>query len=189
MSLEATGIYSLDLALALDAAEQIEVAVLNPKVVNRFAQTLRRSRPTAADAWVLSEYSRRMAFTAWRAPDRNGLQLRTISRHIDGLSVEHTREQNRLHAAQGSTAAPRCVVQDSEALAGFAGAAHGKTAARGHGADSTRRNACERQFDLMISIPGIAEISALQVLGETGPAVAGAVGAAVGGPQRSRSGA
>ena len=42
MSLEATGIYSLDLAVALDAADGIEVAVLNPKVVHRFAQTLRR---------------------------------------------------------------------------------------------------------------------------------------------------
>jgi transposase len=32
VSLEATGIYSLDLAFALDAAGGIEVAVLNPKV-------------------------------------------------------------------------------------------------------------------------------------------------------------
>jgi hypothetical protein len=32
-SLEATGIYSLDLALALNAAEGIEVAALNPKAV------------------------------------------------------------------------------------------------------------------------------------------------------------
>src|ERR1039457_3926723 len=38
VSLEATGIYSLDLALVLDAAPQIELAVLNPKLVNRFAQ-------------------------------------------------------------------------------------------------------------------------------------------------------
>jgi len=41
--MEATGTYSLDVALALDTAEGIEVAVLNPKTVNRFAQTLRRS--------------------------------------------------------------------------------------------------------------------------------------------------
>jgi transposase len=52
VSLEATGIYSLDLAFALDAAEGIEVAVLNPKVANRFAQTIRRSKTDAADAEV-----------------------------------------------------------------------------------------------------------------------------------------
>jgi len=86
--------------------------VLNPKVVNRFAQTLRRSKTDTADAQVLAEYSRRMPFTAWRPPNRNGLALRTISRHLDGLTVEHTREHNRLHAAQGSTATPACVVQD-----------------------------------------------------------------------------
>jgi len=164
VSLEATGIYSLDLALALDAAEQIEVAVLNPKVANRFAQSLRRSKTDSADAWVLSEYSQRMEFTAWRAPSRSGLQLRMISRYIAGLTVEHTREQNRLHAARGS-ATPGCVVQDlkrslaslkrrmvrlrREAMALIA-------------SDETLR----RRFELMISIPGIAEISALQVLGE-----------------------
>jgi transposase len=49
VSVEATGIYSLDLALALDAAPHIELAVLNPKMVNRFAQTLRRSKTDAAD--------------------------------------------------------------------------------------------------------------------------------------------
>jgi hypothetical protein len=47
VSLEATGIYSLDLAFVLDAAEGIEVAVLNPKVANRFGQTIRR-RPGSA---------------------------------------------------------------------------------------------------------------------------------------------
>src|ERR1039458_9420163 len=42
VSLEATGIYSLDLALALEAAEGLEVAVLNPKLVNRFRSEERR---------------------------------------------------------------------------------------------------------------------------------------------------
>src|SRR5258708_10516788 len=67
VSLEATGIYSLDLAFALDAAEEIEVAVLNPKVANRFAQTIRRSKTDAADAEVLAEYAHRMPCTAWIA--------------------------------------------------------------------------------------------------------------------------
>jgi len=69
VSLEATGTYSLDVALALDAAEGIEVAVLNPKTVNRFAQTLRRSKTDAADTAALAEYSRRMEFVAGLAPE------------------------------------------------------------------------------------------------------------------------
>ena len=81
--LEATGIYSLDLAFALDAAEGIEVAVLNPKVANRFAQTIRRSKTDAADAEVLAEYTHRMPFTAWIAPSASSMRLRAIVRHVE----------------------------------------------------------------------------------------------------------
>jgi transposase len=66
--LEATGIYSLDLALALHATSRIELAVLNPKLVNRFAQTLVRSQNDPSAALVLAEYSQRMPFSAWVAP-------------------------------------------------------------------------------------------------------------------------
>jgi transposase len=63
-------VYSLDLSMPLSIAEGIEVAVLNPKAANRFAQTIRRSKTDAADAEVLAEYSRRMPFTAWCAPNQ-----------------------------------------------------------------------------------------------------------------------
>jgi transposase len=86
VSLEATGIYSLDLAFALDAAEGIEVAVLNPKVANRFAQTIRRSKTDAADAEVLAEYTHRMPFTAWIALSSSSMRLRSIVRHVESLA-------------------------------------------------------------------------------------------------------
>src|SRR5258707_2400896 len=70
VSLEATGIYSMDLALALDAAEGVEVAVLNPKRVHDFARSLRRSKTDSADAQVLAEFSLRMEFKAWQRPSR-----------------------------------------------------------------------------------------------------------------------
>ena len=85
MSLEATGIYSLDLSFAFDAAEGIEVAVLNLKVANRFAQTIRRSKTDAADAAVLAEYTHRMPFAAWIAPSSSSMRLRSIVRHVESL--------------------------------------------------------------------------------------------------------
>lgn len=112
VSLEATGIYSIDLAFALDAADGIEVAVLNPKVANRFAQTIRRSKTDAADAEVLAEYTHRMPFTAWVAPSSSSMRLRSIVRHVESLSVQSAQNQNRLHAAHGSTSTPNCIVQD-----------------------------------------------------------------------------
>ena len=82
-SLEATGIFSMDLALALDAAAGIEVAVLNPKRVHDFAKSMmRRSKTDRADAAVLAEFSMRMEFVAWQRPSQSALQLRAISRHL-----------------------------------------------------------------------------------------------------------
>jgi transposase len=74
-AVEATGLYSLDLALALHAATGIEVAVLNPKMVNRFAATLCRSKTDPADAQVLAEYARRMPFQAWHPPNSRLIPL------------------------------------------------------------------------------------------------------------------
>ena len=168
VSLEATGIYSLDLALALDAAAGIEVAVLNPKAVHRFAVTPRRSKTDKADAQALAEYSRRMPFVAWRAPDRQALRLRTLSRHIDGLTVEQTRQSNQLHAAQGSSSTPPCVVHDlKRALAALQRRILRlrREALALVQADDTLR----RRFELLIGMPGIAQISALQLLGELAP--------------------
>jgi transposase len=168
VSLEATGIYSLDLALALDRAEGIEVAVLNPKIIHRFAQTLRRSKTDSADAQALAEYSRRMPFTPWCAPSVNGLQLRTISRHVQGLVVEHTRQNNRLHAAEKSVATPRCVVSDLKRS--MASLQRRIVRLRREARELVRGDeTIQKRFELLIRIPGIAEISALQLLGELSP--------------------
>lgn len=165
VALEATGIYSLDLALALDAAAGIELAVLNPKMVNRFAQTLRRSKTDTADAQVLAEYSRRMPFSAWQAPDPGALGLRAIGRHIEALVVQHTREHNRLHAAQGSAGTPRCVTEDlKRSLTGLDRRI--LKLRRAAQALILSDDQMSERFRLLIGIPGIAEASAVQILGE-----------------------
>ena len=165
VSLEATGIYSMDLALVLDAADGIEVAVLNPKQVHDFARSLRRSKTDSADAAVLAEFSLRMDFKAWQRPSRSALALRAISRHIEALGVEHTRAYNRLHAAQGSMATPRCVVDDlKRSLAGLERRMMKLRRQARAQVDSDDR--MREQFRLLTGVPGIAEISALQILGE-----------------------
>jgi transposase len=165
VSIEATGIYSLDLALALDAAPHIELAVLNPKRANRFAQTLRRSKTDSADALVLAEYSQRMPFIAWAPPSLSGLRLRTVGRHVAALVAQQTREQNRLHAAQSSVAAPRLIVDDlKRSLASL----HRRILKMRRSAMELIRGDAEMEerFQLLTAMPGIAAISALQILGE-----------------------
>ena len=71
--LEATGLYSLDLALALDRAEGIEVMVANPRAIADFAKALlQRSKTDKLDAEVMLEFVRRMPFVPWQPPNLTG---------------------------------------------------------------------------------------------------------------------
>jgi transposase len=165
VSLEATGIYSLDVALALDEAEGIEVAVLNPKLANQFAKTLGRSKTDRADAAALAEYSRRMRFVAWQRPSRNVLEVRALSRHIATLSEEHTRLGNRLHAAQGSTTTPRCVREDLKRSRTAIARRILKLRKQAR-AMVGRDPELSGKFQQLLSIPGVGETSAIQLLSE-----------------------
>jgi transposase len=65
--LEASGNYSLDLALTLQAHRQVEVSVVNPRPARRFAESLgERSKTDPVDAGVLCEYAARMPWVAWQ---------------------------------------------------------------------------------------------------------------------------
>lgn len=99
--MESTGVYGLDLAVALCRADGVEVMVLNPRVARRFAQALlKRSKTDPVDARVLREFPQRMDFVAWKPPASEKLQLRALGRRIAALTEMRTQEKNRLHAAE-----------------------------------------------------------------------------------------
>ena len=163
--LEATGPYSLDLALALHAAPGIEVAVLNPKFVHRFAATLCRNKTDPADAQVLAEYACRMPFQPWHPPRAAALELRALTRHIAALTQQHTLETNRLHAASASATGSRCVQQDlrrslhhlERRIERLRRAARAVVAAD---------DELDSRYALLVEMPGIGEASSLNLLGE-----------------------
>jgi transposase len=98
--LEATGVYSLDLALALHRAKRVEVMVANPRAVSQFAGAyLRRSKTDSLDANMIVEFAIRMDFDAWVPPEPHAFDLRAVSRRIEGMIKMATQEKNRLHAA------------------------------------------------------------------------------------------
>ncbi len=98
--LEATGVYSLDLALALHRADRVEVMVANPRAINQFAEAyMRRSKTDSLDANIILEFAMRMDFKAWSPPESHLLDLRAVSRRIAGMTKMATQEKNRLHAA------------------------------------------------------------------------------------------
>src|SRR5689334_13948031 len=65
--LEASGYYSLDLALTLQAHHQVEISVINPRRARRFAESLgERSKTDPVDTRVLCEYAARMPWVRWQ---------------------------------------------------------------------------------------------------------------------------
>lgn len=101
--LEATGVYSFDLAVLLGNTEGVVVGVVNPKVSHAFGQAIRsRSKTDSEDAQVLLEYAKRMDFEPWKPPARYEMELRSTTRRMNQLKAFVTAEKNRLHAATSS---------------------------------------------------------------------------------------
>lgn len=111
--MEATGNYSLDLALKLQADEGVELMVANPRATKKFAAAqMRRSKTDQIDAEVLCDFAERMEFVAWQPPEEAVLVLRGIARRMQALTVERTRELARLRHAEATETTPAVVIND-----------------------------------------------------------------------------
>ncbi len=98
--MEATGVYSVPLALALDADPRIEAMVANPKAIKHFATAiLQRGKTDSLDAGTILEFVERMPFKIWQPPSEEVLEIQHINRRVVQLNVELTRESNRHQAA------------------------------------------------------------------------------------------
>lgn len=112
--LEATGIYYLDLAVALYEAG-LPVSVINPKSFRHFAELkLTGSKTDPVDAALLAEYADRMEPQLWTPPARERLALRDLGRQINRLTASRTQAKNRLHALQSTRTTLAVLIEDEE---------------------------------------------------------------------------
>ena len=164
--LEASGNYSLDLALVLHAHRQVEVSVINPRRARKFAESLgERSKSDPVDARVLGQYAARMPWEPWQPPSAIALRLRAITRAIESLGVMHTQESNRAHALASSQALPLLVLRERQRHQHYL--ENRMRQLRREARRLIARDAdLERRYRLMLTVPGIGETSALQILGE-----------------------
>lgn len=164
--LEATGVYHLDLALALHATERIEVMVVNPRRMKDFSRANgQRSKHDRADAASALEYLERMPFQPWQPPSRQRLELRTLARRIQALKTQQTQERNRRHAAGVAEALPAVLVEDLDESIEQLGERIQRLldqALQVIAADPE----LDEAFARVLSIRGFGETSAVQVLGE-----------------------
>jgi transposase len=164
--LEASGNYSLDLALTLQAHRQVDITVINPRRARRFAESLgERSKTDLVDARVLCEYAARMRWVPWQPPRPVTLHLRALTRAIADLGVIHTQQNNRAHAAAASQALPVLVVKEMQRHQKYL--EQRMTRLRREALRLIARDPeLDRRFRLMLTTTGIGETSALQILGE-----------------------
>ncbi|MCP4003808.1 MAG: IS110 family transposase [bacterium] len=164
--LEATGVYSLDLALALHRAERVEVMVANPRTIGQFAGAyLRRSKTDTIDAGIIVEFAIRMEFDPWVPPEPHAFDLRAISRRIEGLIKMATQEKNRLHAASSFDEMSDIVRNDIEVNIRHLERRVGQMR------EQARRLIAEHSdlecaFGHITSVKGIAEAAGIQILAE-----------------------
>lgn len=164
--LEATGIYNIDVSLALHRTPGVEVMIANPRAVHNFARAiLARGKDDPLDAVVLVEYAKRMPFVRWIPPSLEAMRLRTLARRLWALSKACTMERNRLHAIRSSREFHDIIEDDVLDHIEHLKARHERIVQRAleHIASDPQ---LQRSFDLLTSIKGIAERSAIQILGE-----------------------
>jgi transposase len=164
--LEASGNYSLDLCLALHADKRIELSVINPRLARRFMESLgTRSKTDPVDARALSCYAERMPYVPWQPPSRASLRLRALTRTVDALTRIVVQQKARQHAAAASTALPRLVVTELERHQRYLEQRIQRLRREAVRIINGDADLC-RGFRLLQTTPGVAEVSALQLLGE-----------------------
>lgn len=166
LCMESTGLYGLDAALALHQQPGVEIMVANPRSVRHFGcAMMERSKTDPIDARLLAEYARRMPFHPWQPPSRAGRQLCALARAIHQLTEINSMQKNQLHAAGATATTPKIVLRELErSLANHQRSIQRLTreALQLIASDAE----LQERFELLLSFPGIAQTSALQLLGE-----------------------
>jgi transposase len=164
--LEATGVYSLDLALALHRAKRVDVMVANPRAIGQFAGAyMRRSKTDSLDANIIVEFAKRMDFEAWVPPEPHNFDLRAISRRIEGMTKMATQEKNRLHAATSFDEMSEIVRNDIEVNIRHLERRIGRLREQARELIAQHPD-LERAFLHITSVKGIAQSAGIQILAE-----------------------
>jgi len=164
--MESTGLYGLDLALAVQAEQGMEIMVANPRSVRHFGEAMmKRSKTDPLDAKLLAEYAERMPFQVWQPPSLPARQLCAIARAIHQLTEISTMQKNQLHAAGSTQTTPKIIRTELRRnLAHQERAIERLLQEAIHLLQSDLL--LQKRFQLLLGIRGIKELSAVQLLGE-----------------------
>ena len=163
--LEATGVYSEPVALALHQAGLL-VSVVNPACIKGFGHSENiRNKNDEIDAGLIARYCRAMAPPAWNPPPLEQRQLRAWSLRVQALKDICQQEQNRLEAL--SISGLDDVAQHVKQHIAWLNAEIKKL--EGDINDHIDRHpGLKHDANLLVSIPGLGMTTVAKVLGHLG---------------------
>jgi transposase len=163
--LEATGVYHFDLSIALHDAG-VALMVVNPKASHNFAKALmKNSKTDSVDAETLAQYAERMDFVAWTRPSNEKIAIRSFARRIDALTRQKTAAKNHLHALAASQETPKAVLRDVKLAISQLEKRIDRLAKEALILIEKQPD-LERVFQLLTGIKGVAQTSAIALMGE-----------------------
>jgi transposase len=140
--------------------------VVNPKASKNFSGALMtRSKTDSVDAAVLALYAEKMEFVPWQMPDIKVLELRAFSRKIAAIVKLKTRTKNQLHALEASASVPAVILEETQNSIDYMESQIDRL--KKHALALIKSDEKLTQcLDIIVSVKGIAETSAIQLLGE-----------------------
>ena len=161
IAMEATNSYWMALALFLDEAAY-KVSVINPKLIKRHAEaTMQRNKTDPEDALTIADYCAKHQPDLWQRPSEAYLALRAMVRHLRALKTDRQRERNR---RQSGIANPQ-VNASIDAHIAFLDAQIEQLTQRIN--DHIDQDpALKEDKELLLTIPGIGDVSAATFLAE-----------------------
>ena len=164
--MEATGVYHLELALTLSAHKKIDVMVVNPLAMRRYAEaTMKRAKTDRVDPYVILDYLERMDFQCWEPPRVQLFELRSITRRIYQLNRDIDRERNRRHTCSRVSIHRAVIGNDIEVNIRHLQRRIDRLQAAAESVIRSDEELSEK-FDRLITVRGIAEVSATRILAE-----------------------
>ena len=166
VGLEATGLYSRGVAMALHGHRRVEVMVINPKAIKHYAHAcMQRAKTDPLDARLILDYTQRMPFQPWQPPDESVRQLEALTRRIGQLKRDLIAERCRLQA-EGYRGAPTALIAgDIQVHIRHLQRRIDRLEEQAHAVVETTP-ALQTPFQRLLSIPGIGPTSAVRLLAE-----------------------
>jgi len=166
IAMEATGVYHLDIAIALASESKFNIMVVNPLATKSFARALmERNKTDKVDAQVLALFAEKMEYPLWKKPSEEVINLRYYARMLNVITIDKTRAKNYLHSLTSFSEVPKQLIEFAQQEIVFFEKMINNIKQEILEL-IVKDKQLEESFNLIKTIKGFGDLSAIQVLAE-----------------------